>query len=222
MKWGRLCIFGACLLVLCSCFTPTSVSQSHTTVLIDPGHGGFDGGAVAADGTLEKDINLAISLQLRDMLSVCGITVALTREDDVSTQSVDATSIRDRKVSDLQNRLNMYNGASLVIAVHQNHFQQSRYNGTQVFYSPNHADGMRLAEALQRSVVQRLQLTNTRQIKKATDGIYLMYHTTTPAVLVECGFLSNTEELTQLKNAHYRQQMAWAILLGYWEFTMET
>lgn len=211
-----------CVLLLCGCSVPASTDSSSPSVLIDPGHGGFDGGTSAADGTLEKDLNLAVSLQLRDMLSVCGIAVAMTRETDVSTESSDATSIREKKVSDLRNRLALYERSSLVIAVHQNHFSSSQYSGTQVFYSGNHPNSAEIANALQRSVATRVQPQNNRQIKKATDGIYLMYHTSVPAVLVECGFLSNAQELSQLKDPQYRQALAWAITLGYWDYIMET
>jgi len=221
MRYQPLLFTLVCVLLLCGCSVPTSIERSSPSVLIDPGHGGFDGGASAADGTLEKDLNLAVSLQLRDILSVCGVSVAMTRETDVSTESSVTSSIREKKVSDLHNRLALYEQSSLVIAVHQNHFSSSQYSGTQVFHSGNHSESEQLAAAVQRSVAMHLQPQNTRQIKKATDGIYLMYHTSVPAVLVECGFLSNLQELTNLKDPQYRQALAWAIALGYWDYMIE-
>lgn len=211
MRW--LCVI-LIVTLLCGCAAPASNRPIAHTVLIDPGHGGFDGGTVAADGTIEKDINLAISLCLRDMLAVCGVPVELTRETDTATAH--------NKTADMQQRLKMYESASVVIAVHQNHFRQPQYNGAQVFYSVNHPHSARLAECVQQSVVTRLQPQNTRKIKPATDGIYLMHHTTVPAVLIECGFLSNPEELIKLKQIYYRQCLAFSVCLGYWEYRMES
>lgn len=211
MRWLAII---SILTLLCGCAVPASNVSAQQNVLIDPGHGGFDGGTVAVDGTKEKDINLAVSLYLRDILTVCGIPVTLTRDADIATAS--------NKTEDMQKRLRMYEGASTVIAIHQNHFRQPQYSGTQVFYSANHPLGRRLAEDIQGAVTAHLQPQNTRKIQKATDGIYLMHHTTVPAVLVECGFLSNSEELEKLKQSQYRQHMAWAISLGYWKYRMES
>ena len=220
----RLRIFGgilACIVFVSGCAVPASADPQIYDVLIDPGHGGFDGGTVAVDGTMEKDINLLISLHLRDMLTMCGFNVAMTRDTDASTQSVDASTIREKKVSDINNRLTMYASAATVISIHQNHYTSSKYSGTQVFYSANHPHSEALAAMIQQSVVTRLQPHNNRQYKRASDGIYLMHHTTVPAVLVECGFMSNAEELALLKDPQYRRQMAWAICLGYWEYALE-
>lgn len=211
MRWLAIV---SVLALLCGCAAPVSNVSARQTVLVDPGHGGFDGGTVAMDGTKEKDINLAVSLYLRDILTVCGIPVTLTRDADTATAP--------NKTEDMKKRLQMYENASAVIAIHQNHFRQSKYNGTQVFYSANHPQSLGLAEDIQESVTSRLQPQNTRKIQKATDGIYLMHHTTVPAVLVECGFLSNPEELEKLKQSQYRQYMAWAISLGYWKYRMES
>ena len=202
------------LVTLSGCATPASNTQVSQILLIDPGHGGFDGGTVATDGTREKDINLAVSLCLRDMLYVCGVPVELTRDTDIATGS--------NKTADMQERLRLYERSSIVIAIHQNHFHQAKYSGAQVFYSANHPESARLAETMQDAIVSRLQPQNTRSIKAATDGIYLMYHTTVPAILVECGFLSNPEELALLKQSDYRQYMAWSLCLGYWEYRIES
>ena len=207
MRWLAIIFI---LTLLCGCAAPVSNLAVSQNVLIDPGHGGFDGGTVAIDGTKEKDINLAVSLCLRDILTVCGIPVTLTRTSDMATAS--------NKSEDMKKRLDMYENASAVIAIHQNHFRQPQYSGTQVFYSANHPQSQSLAEDIQESVTSQLQSQNKRKIQKATDGIYLMHHTTVPAVLVECGFLSNSDELEKLKQPQYRQSMAWAIYLGYWKY----
>ena len=217
----RLLSIGCCVVILLSCTGCVRVADASVhsgVVLIDPGHGGFDGGAVAEDGTNEKHLNLAIALCLRDLLCVCGVSVEMTRETDVGLDDESATSVREKKSSDMRQRLAMYNEASLVISVHQNHFSVPKYNGTQLFYSVNHSDSVLLAQSVRDAVVSWIQPLNTREMKMATDGIYLLHHTTTPAVLVECGFLSNPEERDKLKIPAYQQQMAFAIAAGYWNF----
>lgn len=208
-----------CVLIGCAgCSRTVNGSIQHEMILIDPGHGGFDGGAVAEDGTTEKHLNLAISLCLRDMLYVCGVAVEITRNTDVGLEADSAASVRDKKVSDMRRRLEMYNAASMVISIHQNHFSVPKYSGTQLFYSTNHPNSVTLAQCIQESVVGWIQPQNTRELKPTTDGIYLLYHATCPTVLVECGFLSNPEERDKLKTPAYQQQMAFAIMAGYWNF----
>lgn len=212
------------LLCVCVLFSCTGCTRSVSAiprmgiVLIDPGHGGFDGGAVAEDGTTEKHLNLAIALCVRDFLYVCGVPVEMTRTSDVGLEDKASMSIREKKVSDMRNRLMMYNEASLVIAIHQNQFSVPKYDGTQVFYSTNHLKSAVLAQSIRSSVIEWVQPQNTRQLKPATDGIYLLYHTETPAVLVECGFLSNPAERDKLKTPAYQQQLAFAVMAGYWDY----
>ena len=217
----RICWFlVSIVLVNSGCVQETWASVEKGYLLIDAGHGGFDGGAVASDGTLEKHVNLDISLCLRDMLVICGFPVMMTRTDDAALSDSESDTIRHKKVSDMRNRLSLYNGAEMVISIHQNHFQSPKYCGAQVFYSINNPAGAQLAESIQSSIVDGLQPQNKRKIKPATDGVYLMRHTTVPSVLVECGFLSNPEELSNLKTTEYRQQMAWAVMLGYWNYRL--
>lgn len=216
----------ACLLLCASVLLFSSVGCTHAVVapstddivLIDPGHGGFDGGAVADDGTTEKHINLAVAQYLRDLLYVCGVAVEMTRESDVGLEEDSSAAIREKKVSDMHRRLTMYNEVSLVISLHQNHFPISKYSGTQLFYSANHSQSAILAQHIRASVIDWVQPQNTRELKQATDGIYLLHHTTTPSVLVECGFLSNPTERDKLKTPAYQQQMAFAIMAGYWNY----
>ena len=211
-----------CLVLLCGCIPAIYTSSISTDfLLIDPGHGGFDGGAVAEDGTVEKHVNLKISLLLRDMLYICGIPVKMTRDTDVGLIDGTENTIRQKKVNDLQQRLALYNQANQVISIHQNLFSVPKYSGAQVFYSGNHPAGYMLADCIQQSIHARLQPKNHREIKQASDGIYLLRHTTTPAVLVECGFLSNPEERQMLLTETYQQQMAFAITLGYFQFSLE-
>lgn len=192
----------------------TMTQQSEPYILIDPGHGGMDGGAVAADGTQEKTINLAISKPLADLLRVFGYTVRTSRDADVSIHDADANSIKEKKVSDIHNRLDLAQSSLITISIHQNKFPQTQYSGTQVFYSANNPASEGLAASVRESVLTLLQPDNTRQLKKADSNIYLLHNATPPAILVECGFLSNEAEREKLKATDYQQQMAFAIAGG--------
>ncbi len=187
---------------------------SADVILIDPGHGGEDGGASAADGTLEKTINLAIALNLRDVLVLFGLPVEMTRDEDVSIHDAGCTSTRQMKVSDMNNRLKRYNAASMTVSIHQNHFSVSKYDGTQVFYSVAHPLSAQLAASVRERVLEHLQPDNNRELKQATDSIFLLHRTVKPAILVECGFLSNVQESVKLKQTDYQMQMAAAIAAG--------
>ena len=227
-KWFSLTLKAApavivsCVLVLAGCFvyqsrgavTADTGTESSPFILIDPGHGGADGGAVAADGTAEKDLNLAIAGSLSDMLRICGYSVQMTRETDISIHSPEAKTIRDQKISDIKNRLQMYEQSRMTVSIHQNKFAQSQYSGTQVFYSGNNPDSQKLADAIRSSVVETLQPVHTRELTQAGQAIYLLNNTSVPAVIVECGFVSNAEELSRLKTGEYQKQMACAIACG--------
>ncbi len=189
-----------------------------SVILIDPGHGGMDGGASAADGTLEKHINLAVATDLYDLFVLWGYPVRCTRLTDVSVHDAQAVGTRQIKLSDMRNRLAMYEECDLVISLHQNHFSAEKYYGTQVFFSVNDPRSAELASAVRERVVANLQPDNTRELKRATDGIYLLHHTTRPAILVECGFLSNRQECAKLKDTLYQQQLAFSIFEGYCQY----
>ncbi len=194
----------------------TSSDISSVTVIIDAGHGGVDGGAVASDGTEEKHLNLDIALKMNEYLTSRGYKTILTRNDDYSIHNEDADTIRKKKVSDLNNRLKIINGTenAVFVSVHQNFFKESKYYGSQVFYSPNNTLSSVLAENIQQSVVESLQPDNTRKIKQSGKDIYLLYNAEIPSVLVECGFLSNVAETEKLKDEKYRQQLAESICKG--------
>lgn len=196
-------------------------SASAPILLIDPGHGGEDGGAAAADGTLEKDINLSIALPLRDAMRLFGFRVTLTRETDVSIYDANAVGVRGKKVSDMKKRLALYEQADLAVGIHQNHFSQPRYYGTQVFYSTSLPDSRTLAEKIRETVCRELQPDNKRELKAADANIYLLANTTVPAVFVECGFLSNETEREKLKQTAYQRQMALAIAGGILQYQAE-
>ncbi|MBO5934382.1 MAG: N-acetylmuramoyl-L-alanine amidase [Clostridia bacterium] len=195
---------------------PVQNAADAPVIIIDAGHGGADGGAVASDGTQEQHLNLDIALKINSYLSEHGYKTILTRSDDNSIHNTGADTIRQQKVSDIHNRLKIIesNPDSVFVSVHMNYFTESKYSGTQVFYSPNNTDSEKLAQHIQNSVVTFLQPDNTRQIKQSDSSIYLLYHSSVPSVMVECGFLSNAEETEKLKNDNYRTQMAESICNG--------
>ena len=206
------------LVFISSCTDSVQVQSSvdAPVIIIDAGHGGADGGAVASDGTQEQYLNLDIALKINKYLSDLGYETVLTRTDDNSIHDADADTIRQQKVSDIHNRLSIIEShpESVFVSVHMNYFTESKYSGAQVFYSPNNPDSEKLAQYIQSSVVTSLQADNTRQIKQSDSSIYLLYHSSVPSVMVECGFLSNAEETEKLKNDNYRTQMAEAICEG--------
>lgn len=190
--------------------------KNSPLIILDAGHGGEDGGAVAKDGTEEQYLNLDITLKLNEELKKLGYQTLLTRADDNSIHDADANTVRARKVSDIHNRMKIIEAHPdcIFVSIHQNFFTESKYNGAQVFYSPNNSDSSRLARCIQQSIVSAIQPENTRQIKESGSSIYLLYHSTVPSVLVECGFLSNPEETEKLKDENYRAQMANAVCAG--------
>ena len=148
------------------------------------------------------------------MLMMFGVSTKMTRDADVSIHDADCTTTRQMKVSDMNNRLKLYDAAAATISIHQNHFSVAKYDGAQVFYSATHPKSLEIATAVRESIRSYVQPNNSRELKKATDSIFLLHRTTKPAILVECGFLSNPQECEKLKTPSYQQQMAMAITVG--------
>ncbi len=196
--------------------TSATIANQEFCIIIDAGHGGEDGGTSSQDGTLEKNINLSIAKQLDFMLKSAGYKTIMTRNSDEQLGDISLTTIRQRKISDIKERLEITetNKNSIFISIHQNHFSSSVYSGTQVFYSPNSDNSKILAESIQGSVVSRIQPENKRAIKQVGTNIYLLYNCKLPAVMVECGFMSNPKESELLKNNDYQKQIAFSILCG--------
>lgn len=192
------------------------------TVIIDAGHGGDDGGAIGIDGTVEKDINLDIALKLEKLLKFYGFDVIMTRTEDIMTCDDGLDSLRKRKVSDIHNRFDILekNPDAVFISIHQNKFEDNSQHGTQVFYSGNNDESKLLAESIQNSIVSVLQPDNSRVVKKSGSGIYLLYHAKLPAVLVECGFISNPAEVKKLNDENYRMKIAILIADGLIKYLM--
>jgi N-acetylmuramoyl-L-alanine amidase len=197
-----------------SVVSASNLSIDQAFILIDAGHGGKDGGTSTNNGVLEDDINLAISLPLRDMLKLCGYTVRMTRDSDTMVTGDQDDVNESSKVNDMHNRLALYDAALLTVSIHQNHFSQSQYNGAQVFYSVNRPESRDIASLIQQQVIGFLQPENHRTIKPAGENIFLLHKTKQPAVIVECGFLSNEKEAKLLQQKEYQQKMAFSICCG--------
>lgn len=189
----------------------TSIANDYT-IIIDAGHGGEDGGAEAADGTFEKDINLDISKRLNEILLLSGYKCIMTREDDSSTDGTE----RFNKARDIKNRIKLIEeqDKGLLISVHMNKFPESKYFGAQMFYSISNQNGRILAETLQDLFKNNLQKDNIREAKPIPNSVFLFKKVKVPAVLAECGFLSNPAELAKLKTPEYKQSVALVLYLG--------
>lgn len=224
--WGRRTIFGlaalllaagtACLLLRPGPSVPTLAGPAQlrgTTVVIDAGHGGEDGGAVSPAGTVESGVNLEIALRLDAVLGLYGADTVLLRTEDISLHDPEAQTLREKKASDLRNRVERVEAIpnALLISIHQNTYTGSgRYHGAQVFYADAESS-QPLARHTQEILRRALDPGNTRQAAKLPSAVYLMDHVTCPAILVECGFLSNPEEDALLRNPGYQTKLAAAL-----------
>jgi len=197
--------------------TPTQI-DGNKIVLIDPGHGGIDGGAVSKNGTIEKYINLAISLKIRERLKKLRYQVIMTREDDngIYTKDID---INKMKIQDLNNRckIKRESNCDLFISVHQNFFEQSDCRGPQVWYSKNE-ESSKLAHIIQKNLNKDLGYSK-RKVKEA-NGAYkiLRCYTNIPSIIIECGFITNVEEESKLKNEEYQGKIADSIVNSIKEY----
>jgi len=183
-------------------------------IIIDPGHGGMDGGAVGISGVVEKQVNLDICLKLRSMLILMGYNVIMTRDTDISIHDKGANTIRQMKISDLHNRLKIANAHSdaAYLCIHQNKFSDNTQSGMCFYYSPNNELSRLLAETLHESMLALLQPDNRRNIKSADDSLFIMYNAVNPAVLIECGFLSNGDEEQLLTEDEYQYKICLMII----------
>ncbi len=185
----------------------------YHTVIIDAGHGGEDCGAVGFDGTLEKDLNLILASQIKEILMCHNIKVIMTRTEDKLLYSEQENIKGQRKIYDLKNRYLIAKDQqeALFISIHMNKFPQSMYSGLQVYYSQNNQKSKILADSIQNNTITYLQKDNNRKIKPSDNSIYLLDRLQIPAVLVECGFLSNERECQMLNDKAYRKQLATVI-----------
>ena len=194
---------------------PVSVTRAAPLIL-DAGHGGEDGGAVSVTGVPESRVNLEIVQKLRDTLALYGVDPMVLREEDVSLHDPEASTLREKKRSDLKNRVRAVEAVEggTLLSIHQNSYPGNQYRGAQVFYAPT-GGSRELAELLQTALREELQPDNGRKAKPIPESVYLMNHVSCPAVLVECGFLTNPEEEALLRDGGYQRQLA-AVLAGAW------
>ncbi len=197
----------------------STVTFELPTVVIDPGHGGADCGAVGINGILEKDINLKLSLFLASEFENAGYKVILTRSEDVMLVDTKGTHTT-KKSSDLTARTQIAEEGGLFISVHMNKFPEEKYKGAQVYYSVNDVRSERLAEMLQSGIASSLQPDNKRAIKSGAE-LYLLDRIKCPAVILECGFLSNSEEAEKLKDEEYLSKLAFEIFSAADDFVIE-
>jgi len=190
---------------------PTIATKTtNRTVIIDAGHGGGDPGAIGLTGSLEKDINLSISLKLQKLIEKNGGIVLMTRTDDNSLASSKREDMKVRK------KLREENSSDIFVSIHLNSYPYESCKGAQTFYS-NNEESKLLGEKIQKNMVKYLDENNTRIAKKLTD-VYLLKNVNIPSVIVECGFLSNSREEELLKSEDYQDKIAFSIYAGILEY----
>jgi N-acetylmuramoyl-L-alanine amidase len=209
--------------VLVSLLVPKSQSKAVDTVtfstgntlVIDPGHGGIDGGAIAVDGSKESDINLSIALKLRALAEFYGLENTMTRQDD-STMS---TTENYSEHNDLVNRTEIVNSSTnpVLISIHQNCYPTGQPSGPQVLYSSS-IESESLGKLTQKNLITILYPDNRRVAEPATDKLYMLSHVSCPAILVECGFISNLSDMTKLNDANYQTTLSTVIMASYLQF----
>ena len=193
---------------------PAGTEETEKQVIIlDAGHGGIDGGCSSAAGDVEKNINLAILLDLREMLRASGYEVIVTRDTDISIHDKGVEGIANQKSSDMDNRLEIFNSVegAICLSIHQNQFTDPKYSGAQMFYSETNDESAVLAQEIQDQFVAFLQPENKREIKLCGKELFLCYFCENPTVMAECGFLSNPEEAALLVTEEYQKKVAFTL-----------
>lgn len=202
-------------------WTSWSLPLSGQTIVIDPGHGGPDGGAVGKDNTTEKEISLAVSKKLQSYLQQAGALVYLTRETDTDLAGDGTQGLSKRKSEDIRNRLSFIHerNADFFVTIHLNAIPSSRWSGAQTFYYPKEDHSRHLAKMIQSEIIDNLE--NTTRTPLAINTLYLLKNAEVPGALVEIGFLSNDQEREELKQEDYQRQMAASIYEGMLRYVTE-
>ena len=192
-----------------------SLPVSGKTVVIDAGHGKPDEGAQSSRGTTEAETNLKIALKLQNLLEQSGSSVILTRSDENAIYDLDAKTLKQKKISDIHNRVKIGNesSADIFVSIHLNKIPQQQYDGWQTFYNAQNQEGQKLAVAIQNNLNKAIQKENNR-VAKSIDNIYIVKHVEIPTTIVECGFLSNPDEEKKLLEDEYQNRLAWGIYNG--------
>lgn len=209
-----LCVIAGCVWHTAGQAQPTLLLPAETVIVLDAGHGGWDPGKTGTAGADEKTLNLAVTAQLQAYLEQGGARVILTRAEDGALGAGKRADMAERQ------RIVNESGAALLVSIHQNAFPSAAVHGAQVFYYEGSAEGKRLAECVQESLRARVDGSNSRQAK-ANGAYYMLRKTEIPAVIVECGFLSNAEEERLLNDADYQARLAWAIYGGILDYLGE-
>lgn len=193
-----------------------SVTRGEKCVVLDAGHGGDDPGKVGINGVEEKNVNLEITLLVKEYLEASDVKVVLTREEDKGLYDA---GTNNKKAQDMKRRVEIFEsaGAMLAVSIHQNSYPEEYVHGAQVFYYTGSEEGEKLAESIQACLIRLADPDNTRQVK-ANDSYYLLKKTGIPIVIAECGFLSNAEEAEKLCEEDYQKKVAWAIHLGILQY----
>ena len=199
-----------------------SLPVSGKTIVIDAGHGKPDEGAESRSGTTEAETNLKIALKLQNLLEQSGATVILTRSDENAIYDIDSKTLRQKKISDIHNRVKIGNesSADIFVSIHLNKIPQQQYDGWQTFYNANSQEGQKLANSIQNNLNNAIQRENNR-VAKSIDNIYIIKHVEIPITIVECGFLSNPEEEILLLEDEHQNKLAWGIYNGIIEYFYE-
>lgn len=229
-KTIRMFVFGIFVFALGFAFiseqketVPTvSLPVSGKTIVVDAGHGSPDDGASSSNGTTENEINLSIALKVQSLLEQTGATVILTRSDENGIYDLDKTTLKEKKVSDIKNRVKIGNGsqADIFVSIHLNKIPQGQYWGWQTFFKKDNKRSEKLAILLQESLNESIQKENKREPLKI-EGKYIVDHVEIPISVVECGFLSNVEEEALLKTEDYQEKIAWGIYAGIIDYFAE-
>ena len=195
---------------------------SNKVIVVDAGHGEPDGGAVSSNGISEAEINLKIALKLQNLLEQSGATVILTRSDENGIYDLDKETLKQKKVSDIKNRVKIGNSSSadIFVSIHLNKIPQQQYSGWQTFFKKDCENGKKLATAIQENLKQAVQKENDR-VPMKIDNVYIVKNVEIPLTIVECGFLSNTEEEKQLQDDNYQNRLAWGIYNGTIDYFYE-
>lgn len=199
--------------------TNSNTKHNRVNLIIDAGHGGIDAGTIGVDNAKEKEINLSIALKLYDFAMVSGIPSFLVRDADYLVYKEND----DKKRSDLYNRMDYINSInnSTLISIHQNHFEDEKEWGMQVWYSPNDDKSKIIADHILNITKANLQKDNTRLNKRSDSSYYLLYKAQVPSVMVECGFMSNVAENKKLQDEQYQKELAYSIMLGFSKYLTE-
>lgn len=192
------------------------VPSANKVVVIDAGHGSPDGGAVGINGSIEKDINLAIANKVQSLLEESGCIVIMTRADDNAVVDDLNEKIRNIKRQDLKNRRDMRDSSSAdaFVSIHMNKFPDSSLTGAQVFYAGKTDESRKLGEKIQSELISIADPSNHRVAKTADKSIFILKDSDVPSVIVECGFLSNAREEALLNDNTYQEKIAWGIYSG--------